>query len=56
MFAKYYWLKGLFRFGMGGFVTAYALSFQTFAKYAYLWERQRGGVIEHERQRVPLEG
>ncbi|ATB32130.1 glycosyltransferase family 2 protein [Melittangium boletus] len=51
-FIKFYLLKGLFRFGMGGLTVATALSFHAFAKYAFLWELG-SGVAESERELVP---
>lgn len=54
-FLKYYVLKGLFRFGAGGFIVAAAQALHVFQKYAVLWELQtRRGEIE-ERDQVPLE-
>jgi glycosyltransferase involved in cell wall biosynthesis len=54
-FLKYYGLKGLFRFGAGGFLVAAAQALHAFQKYAVLWElRTRRDEIE-ERGKVPLE-
>lgn len=53
-FAKYFVLKGLFRFGAGGFVVAFSLAFYDFAKYALLWE-QNAGLPEAGRSTVPGE-
>lgn len=53
-FFKYFVVKGLFRFGMGGFVVATSLAFYDFAKYAMLWELA-AGTPAAERDRVPGE-
>jgi glycosyltransferase involved in cell wall biosynthesis len=53
-FFKFYFFKGLFRFGMGGLTVATALSFHVFAKYALLWE-MNSGVSAGERKLVPGE-
>jgi len=54
VFAKHYFLKGLFRFGFGGFSVATAFAFYVFAKYAFLWE-YNSGRAESERSLVPGE-
>ena len=53
-FVKHYFLKGLFRFGFGGFSVACAFTFYVFTKYAFLWE-YNSGRAEHERALVPGE-
>jgi glycosyltransferase involved in cell wall biosynthesis len=53
-FFKYFIVKGLFRFGMGGLVVASSLAFYDFAKYALLWELNSGRP-EGERAAVPGE-
>ena len=53
-FLKYYVSKGLFRFGFGGFSVAFAFTFYTFAKSAFLWE-YNSGEASAERSVVPGE-
>jgi glycosyltransferase involved in cell wall biosynthesis len=54
-FVKYYFVKGLVRFGTGGFVVAFSLAVHGFSKYALLWEANLGAVVD-ERGAVPGEG
>ncbi len=53
-FLKHYLLKGLFRFGFGGFSVSFAMSFYAFSKYAFLWEKNSGDAAA-ERAIVPGE-
>ena len=53
-FLKYYVSKGLFRFGFGRFSVAFAFTFYTFAKSAFLWE-YNSGEASAERSVVPGE-
>lgn len=53
-FVKYYLLKGLIRFGAGGFFMASSLSLQHFVKYALLWDVSQGAP-SFERPVVPGE-
>jgi hypothetical protein len=53
-FFKFYVIKGLLRFGMGGLVVASSLAFYDFAEYAQLWELSSGRPAD-ERAEVPGE-
>lgn len=53
-FVKYYFLKGLIRFGAAGAFVAFGLSAQHFLQYFFLWERAQG-LPANERPAVPGE-
>lgn len=54
-FLKSYFIKGLWRFGPDGLVTAGALAFHVFAKYSAAWEAVAGSGSIVERDAVPAE-